>query len=493
MTVDAHRSSSRLPLAALDATDMLAALSRGEITAVGLLEEHLALLDSRGAEIGAVIAVAAERARAEAATVDARRAAGHPLGPLAGLPMTAKDAFDVAGLRTTVGRLSDAHTASNDAPAIARLRAADAIVFGKTNVPELLADHQSSNSDFGGTRNPWDPERTPGGSSGGSAAAVAAGFAAADLGSDQAGSIRKPAAWSGLFGHRPSVGIVSKRGHLPWPTDGLLEPPVSTVGPLARSARDLELLLGVIAGAAGPDARAWRLQLPPPRVERLGGTRVALWFDDDAAPLESASRSALEALAQRLEDAGCVISTVQDPPIAGASALALFQRLEAAEISRSLDDATWASVRRAAASADSTEAALAARRLTQSARSAWLDLEEQRRVAERWATLFERVDVVLAPAVSGVAPLHSDVPPDERRLVVDGVDLPAASTVSAWSRLTNLTRGPATVVPAGPEDGGVLPVGAQLLGAAFDDRTTVAVARLAQEAGVLDFAPPPRW
>lgn len=476
-------------LTGLDATGMLRLLANGAITAVELLDAHLDLLRGRGGDLAAVVDSDPEAARAAARAADRRRREGRPTGPLAGLPMTVKDSFDVAGLRTSHGRLSDAHLALEDAPAVARARAAGAVLYGKTNVPELLADYQSANADFGRTLNPWDAERTPGGSSGGSAVAVASGLAAIELGSDLSGSIRMPAAWTGVFGHRPSNGVVSKLGHLPWAVEGLIEPPLSVAGPLARSARDLALALRVLAGPARLEAVAWRLELPEPRVTRLAGTRVGLWLADEAAPVEEELRSGILRLAAALEEAGCIVEELASPPGSGREALELFDRMQLAEIAHSLPEAAWASALAAAAEAG----AVWAQGVTQPVRTTWRDWETQRAITAAWRGLFDGVDIVLAPAAQGAAPRHDERPIHERRLQVGGASHPASDVVSAWSRMAGLAMLPATVIPLGPGAESGLPLGAQLLGPYLEDRTPLRFAELLEAEGIIGFAAPPGW
>jgi amidase len=479
-------------LAAADGGRMLAELAAGAVTAAELLDRHLALIEGPGAALTAVVDVDRAGARAAAARVDARRAAGEPLGPLAGLPVTIKDAFDVRGLRTSHGRLSDSRTATVDAPLVRRLRAAGAIVVGKTNVPVYLSDHQAANADFGRTRNPFDPARTPGGSSGGAGAAVAAGLSVADVGSDLAGSLRVPCSWCGLFGHRPSNGIVSKLGHMPWPEGGLLEPMISAVGPMTRSAADAERFLDAIVGAEGLDAVAWRVELPPARVTTLREVRVAVWLDDPACLVDTETREAIRAFADALDRAGAAVEELADPPVSGQEALDLFVRLQAGEVVHGLDDEAYARSVRIAGSATGRAGAMA-RGHVQALRDALVDLEAQRTIAARWARVHERHHVVLCPATPRTAPPHSDIPNNVRTMPLDGVEVPAADQVNAWSRISSLGRGPATVVPLGAGATSGLPIGAQLLGRYLDDRTPLRVAALAEQAGLVGFAPPEGW
>lgn len=466
-------------------TAMLAAMATGEVSAVELTRAHLDAIAGPGAALNAVVVVDAEGALTAAARVDADRAAGRPLGRLAGLPVTVKDSVDAAGLPSSHGRAVDRRVADVDAPTVRRLRAEGCVVLGKTNVPEWLASMHSANGLFGATVNPWDPTRSSGGSSGGASAAVAAGLAVTDLGSDLAGSLRVPASWCGLFGHRPSNGAVSKLGNMPWPTGGLLEPLVSAIGPFARSAADTALVSEVLFGADGLDAAGWQLHLPPARVTRLADARVAVWTDDPDCPVDAETRAAVRGFADRLADAGAVVTELTAAPVGGAADLELFQRLQAAEVVHgfSADDLAAMAVRAEAGDA-------VAARYGQSVWSALRDLEAQRAATARWAAVFADVDVVLCPATSRVATSYTPELTAPEHVAVDGRRLPI-DTVSDWSRLSSLGRLPATVVPLGPGMRSGLPVGGQLLGAYLDDRTPLAVARLAEEAGLLRFVAPP--
>jgi amidase len=218
-------SSSDLDFAT--ATEVLEALDRGRLSAVELTRLALGRIERFNPRLNAVVTVLAESALARAAEVDAARRRGAELGPLAGLPITIKDTFEIAGVRTTAGfePLRD-HVPAGDAAAVARLREAGAILLGNTNVPPLAGDWQSDNPIYGRTTNPWSSAHTPGGSSGGSAAAVAAALGHLSLGSDIGGSIRIPAAWTGIYGHKPTLNVVPLRGHIP-PMPGATSPPAS--------------------------------------------------------------------------------------------------------------------------------------------------------------------------------------------------------------------------------------------------------------------------
>ena len=278
------------------ARDCLALLRKGEVSSVELVDSCIARIESLNPEINAVVATNYDRARVCARASDAARSRGEELGALHGLPMTIKDSFETAGLVTTSGapELRD-HIPRQDAVAVARVIDAGAIVLGKTNLPLYAGDWQSYNEVYGRSNNPWDLTRTVGGSSGGSAASIAAGFVPLEIGSDIAGSIRIPAGYCGVYGHKPTHGIVPVRGHIPGPPGTLGEPDLAVAGPLARSAADLRLALDVIAGPDDFSASGWRLELPPPRAEELKDFRVGVWLDDPLCPIETAVRAELEA------------------------------------------------------------------------------------------------------------------------------------------------------------------------------------------------------
>ena len=278
------------------------AVRTGQVSAVELLRAYLERVDRLNPAINAIVVDDRERALKDARAADRARAKGAKVGPLHGVPMTVKESFNIPGQPTTFGFPAFAgNVATTDAVAVARLRAAGAVIFGKTNVPMSLADFQSYNDVYGTTNNPWDLTRGAGGSSGGAAAALAAGLTGLEFGSDIGGSIRNPAAYNGVYGHKPTYGIVPKRGHT---LSELLvgEGPISVVGPLARSAEDLALALKV---TAGPDLEdGYRLRLPAPP-KSLAGLRVAVWLDQpDLAPVDDRVTGPIEDAARALERAG---------------------------------------------------------------------------------------------------------------------------------------------------------------------------------------------
>src|SRR5579871_1197489 len=234
----------------LDATGQLAALDAKRISALELLEASLSRCQAANPAINAVVAMDLERAMERARAIDDLRSRGETPGPLAGLPMTIKDTFDVDGLPASSGLDALRHGKRPDAVVAAHARQAGAVIWGKTNTPVLAGDFQTFNKLYGTTNNPWDLSRTPGGCSGGAAAALATGITALEIGSDIGGSLSHPANFCGVFSHKPTWGIVSQIGHVPPAPGWQSERDLNVVGPMARSARDLRLLLSVLE--AGP-------------------------------------------------------------------------------------------------------------------------------------------------------------------------------------------------------------------------------------------------
>ena len=287
-------------------TRQAAAVRASELSAVALLELYAARIERLNAAINAIVTLDLDRAARDAAAIDERLARGDNVGPLAGIPMTIKDAIEVAGMRSTGGavELRD-HIPSEDAPAVAALRAAGAVIVGKTNVPRWCnAEPETHNELFGTTNNPWDLGRGVGGSSGGSAAAVAAGLSSCDVGTDIGGSVRIPSHYCGTYALKPSFGVVPQLGYLSHVGAGRVGADMNVFGPIARSADDLALLLDVLARPNPEDALAWRMMLPAPRRSRLAEYRIGTWFDEPDLPVAAAYRAVLERAADRLPRGG---------------------------------------------------------------------------------------------------------------------------------------------------------------------------------------------
>ena len=452
-TADGSGTSSAEDVLDRSASEIAAALARGVVSAQSLCEAAIARIEARDVALNAVVVRDFERARRDAVRADAALARGER-APLLGVPMTVKESFDIAGLPTTWG-IPEARgaTARDDAVCITRLKRAGAVILGKTNVAAGLGDWQSSNDIYGRTVHPLDPTRTPGGSSGGSAAAVASNMVPLELGSDIGGSIRVPAALCGVYGHKPSYGLVPLRGHAEPGSNGAA-PELAVVGPIARSADDLALALDVLAGPDGDEAKAYQLKPPAPRVQELSGARILLLDAHPSAATAPELRTALASLGGRLEREGARVIDRSErlPDLAAAH--------------RSYVKLLVPLTTRAAPRAD--------RMLTV---YDWLELlDERERLRQQWRQLFGDFDAVIAPAFGTYAFPHVEEPSWQRRtLRIGDVETPYGQQL-AWPGVATLPGLPATAALIGRTAEG-LPLGAQVIGAMFEDWTTITVAK----------------
>ncbi len=459
------------------ATELLRMLGEREISSVELLDLLLVRNERLADSVNAVVTVDAERARAEAKAADEARMAGVPLGVLDGLPMTVKDALATAGMRSTGGavELRD-HVPDRDAEVVARVRAAGAVVFGKTNLPRWSGDAQAFNEIFGVTNNPWDLSRGPGGSSGGASAAVATGITPLEIGTDIGGSVRLPAHFAGVCGHKPTFGIVPQLGYVDHVSYGVGEADVNVVGPIARTVGDVELLLDLLVGPRADQASAWSLELPKPRAAARE-LRVGAWLDDPACPVSSAVSQVLEAAVGAVEADGVKVDRRARPSHSFEDVFDVGLPLISAATSPGRTEDEFADLQRVAADPGSDPThAMRARASTVSHRD-WILLTERREANRRsWAAFFEDHDVLLAPVSFVPAFEHQhEGTLYTRRMLVDGVDRPYAHVI-AWTSQFGYVYLPATVVPVGWTPGG-LPVGIQVVGPYLGDRTTLEFAR----------------
>jgi amidase len=475
------------------AGDQIKALADRKISSRELVDAAITRIEKLDPKINAVVVRDFERARSAAKAADEALAKGERR-PLLGLPMTVKESFAVAGLTTTRGDPRDQNwKAGVDGLAVQRLRAAGAVILGKTNVPLALADFQSYNDIYGATNNPWDLSRTPGGSSGGAAATLAAGFVPLELGSDIGGSLRVPAHFCGVYAHKPTLDLIPLRNSGPPDIPALPgRGDLAVYGPMSRSAADLALELDVVAG---PDEMAegvgYKLALPPPRHDKLADFRVLVLDEHPLCPTAASIRGALNGLADRLEKTGCRIvrGSPKLPDLARTSRI--YNELLAAVYSLDLTPQDRARIDAAARVLSPEDQSLAAYRLRgiSVGHPEWIRASRVRsRLRGGWLNLFEDVDVVLCPVTPTPAFPHDHSPKFARQIDVDGTRIPYDDQL-AWAGIATLNGLPATSAPIGRSDTG-LPIGIQIVGGYLQDRTTIAFAGMIErEFG--GFTPPP--
>jgi len=474
------------------ATALAAAIRRKEVSSRELLDLHLARIDALNGKLHAVVTLDIEGARRGAEQMDAAMARGEFKGALHGVPITIKDSYQTAGLKTTCGAPAwRDHVPAINADAVQRLVDAGAVIVGKTNTPIFAGDVQTFNELFGTTNNPWDIRRTPGGSSGGAATAVAVGMTPLELGSDLGGSIRTPAHFCGIYGHKASYGLISLRGHVPGPPGTLAAADLSVAGPLTRSVDDLGLLLDILAGPDQQQRVAWRLQLPKSRHEKLQDFRVALWLGESECPIDASVGSALESAANALRRAGVQVDEKPTLPFKLADAYRTYLRLLWPLLFAGMPDDTFdqhAARATTFAAADQSLTASFHRQATARHRD-WLRANEARaRYRAAMAEFFKHYDVLLMPVTPTAAFPHDHSPNMlERVITVNGQPRPYFDNFF-WISLATLCYLPATVTPIGQSQS--LPVGLQIVGPYLEDRTTIKFAALMEKI-VGGFKAPP--
>ena len=423
-----------------------AAIRSGNTTALAECDAAIARIEAGDGEINAVVVRDFNRARDQARAFDARVAAGDTSGVLLGVPMTVKESFDVAGLVSCWGFSEHADfVASEDAVAVQRLKAAGAVILGKTNVPVALADIQTNNPVYGRTRNPLNPDRVPGGSSGGAAAALAAGFVPIEIGSDIGGSIRTPAAFCGVWGHKPTYNALLSFGHNFPRTEGC-GVALNVIGPLARDADDLEALFEVMGGDV--------LARPAPRGP--GAWRILLLPEHPLAPAQASIKAAIHATGAAFAAAGATVDDASDllPDLVGQHMNYVRMLLTA--------------MARGAAPEGGTPMAL----------PDWFTLiDAQAKCRRDWSRLFGSYDAVIAPVWGTTAYPHDDTPLGERLLPLDGT-MTAAAAQLAYPGLATFPMLPATSVRIGTDPDGMT-IGVQVIADYNRDWTAIAVARAA--------------
>ncbi len=474
----------------------LAALIRArKVGSLELLELYIERAQRLNPSINAIICTdypgARKRARAADAALKRGKKSQGPLGPLHGVPMTVKESYDVVGMPTTWGFPPwKENRPPRNALAVQRLLDGGAVIFGKTNVPLFLADWQSYNAIYGTTNNPWDVKRTPGGSSGGSAAALAAGLTGLEAGSDIGASIRNPAHYCGVYGHKPTWHAVSPRGQAP---PGVLsETDIAVVGPLARSAEDLALALGVMAGPNLEEGVAWQLKLPHPKKKELRQFKVGLLLDAQNAAVDQDVQTLLGRLAGFLRQRKVKVDEQARPDVNLEEAHRLYNRLLLAAMSARQTDDDFRRNLEAARPLDAVASGLdvqRARAMTLSHRDWLLANEARHKMAVKWAEFFQHYDLLLCPVASSAAfPHDHEGEFVQRTIVVNDKRVPATAQVF-WAGYSGVVFLPSTAAPIGLTPAG-LPVGVQIIGPQFGDYTCIQFAKLL-EREYYRFVPPP--
>lgn len=474
-------------------SDLAKRIRSGTLSSRELVDVYLERIESHGASINAVVTLDADGARKAADQCDEQTRNGESSGPLHGVPMTIKDAYEVAGMRTTAGAPSLAeHVPARDSNAVARLRAAGAVILGKTNVPMLSGDWQSFNDVFGQTNNPYGLDRTPGGSSGGAGAALAAGLTGGDIGSDIGGSIRIPAHFCGLFGLKTSFGLISKRGHIP-PMPGYEgESPLAVAGPLGRSADDLELLFDILAGVRDgvtADGQA----IAAPRSADGNQLRVGVWPDDPFSPVDTAVSNAVQTAATALADEGCVVETQAGFPVDFAESAAVYEMLLGAVMGAGYPEHVRERLIDRAKDLDPEDVsheALQARGVSLT-HGGLQDLDARvEGLKGTWSDYFSRYDALICPVTQSVAVAHDHQTNfHKRRIKIQGQERPYMDLLH-WVGPATLAHLPAATAPISHDENG-LPIGVQIIGPDLEDRTPIAVARTLERA-IGGFKPPRR-
>ena len=471
------------------ATAMLAALRAGSISSRELTDLHIARIEAHDGALNSIPVHTFERARAMADAADARRADGED-APLLGLPMTLKESTLAAGLPQSAGLPPFAeHRPAADGPIATRVFDAGCTLLGKTNIPVALGDWQADSPVYGRTNNPWDTSRSPGGSTGGGGAALAAGLTPLEVGSDIGGSIRVPATYCGVFGHRPTESAIPRAGAFPMADLPNGPSQMGVQGPLARCVDDLELLFDVLAGAEEEERIGWKLELPPPRARAAADFRVAVLPSLPEVPVSRAMRDALARTCDALSNAGARVEEVA-LPVDWQQTFADYVRI--LNVMTTIGQPAEERAARAAALRESGDpvAAAMADGLTMGAGDYIVTAGARAGARLAWRDFFERHDVLLAPMTPDVAFPHKPEPFDSRTLEIDGVTVPYFTNI-AFASLAIFPGLPATAFPTGVSEAG-LPTGLQAIGPYLEDRTPLAFARALEGLGSA-FAPPPGY
>ena len=467
--------ASELTFASL--TQAAEAIRDGKITSLELTEHIIQRIERHNPPLNAIVTFTKTEAIAQAKAADEALARGDVLGPLHGVPITIKDCFEVAGVRTTAGakRLSD-HVPEEDAATVSRLRKAGAVILGKTNVPIYAGDWQSYNEIFGTTNNPWNLGMTPGGSTGGGAAAVASGLSYLSLGSDIGGSIRIPSTFCGLYGHKPTLNILPYRGHIPRRHTPLL----TVAGPIARSPEDLKLALAVMGGPDSEEAKAYSWALPPSRRESLSEYRIGYVLDHPSCPLCGEVREAVQGAVEKLEGKVSALDEGWPPGVDPVKQYSTYRFLIASVYASFLKDEEFDELRERAKDQDGSHEAFVALAWTAPHKFRQRALAERMEAREAWQRYFETYDAFLLPASFTTAFPHDHSTPQWHREIPTSEGPRPYEDLYFWITFATFTGLPATIAPIGASSSG-LPIGIQIIGPYMEDATSIDFATMTKE------------
>ena len=452
-----------------------------EISSLELTQHYIERIEKYDEDINSVIVKTFDEAILAATEADEAISRKQELNILHGVPMTIKESYNIEGQSTTWG-IPDfkGNVAKEDGLAVKRFKKSGAHFLGKTNVPLNLADFQSYNDIYGTTGNPWDVKTTPGGSSGGSAAALAAGFTSLEAGSDIGGSIRNPAHYCGVFGHKPSHAIIPSSGHELIPN--VPEPDLSVCGPLARSAKDLEIALDIMAGPIERESRGWQLNLPESRRSNLKDFKVAIWSNDEIAPVSKEIAERCEEVGKNLESVGVNVSYAAKPDHDFLKSEINYQLLLQSVMQSGMSEEEFKKIEEIANNLEpddfSVEAILA--RGTVLSHRNWIRqnyAREQTKIS--WENFFNKWDILICPQLATTAIEHDHRKISDRTIMVDNQEQRYFQQIF-WPGLAVNAHLPSTVFPTGLSRDG-MPIGLQAIGGAYEDKTTIKFAELYEQ------------
>ncbi len=464
-----------------------------KISAPELLQACLDQYAKHNDSINAVIVTKIDDAKKAAATAEKRLKHGTPLSLFDGVPMTMKESFDWAGTPSTWGDpdLKD-NFPKADAVAAQHMMAAGAVAYGKTNVPFHLSDWQSFNAIYGTTNNPWDLTRTPGGSSGGAAAALATGMSALEIGSDIGASIRNPAHYCGVYGHKPTYGVVPYRGHLMPGSVAISD--ITVAGPMARSARDLSAMMNILAGSEGIEARGLQVNLPKATQKSFKDFRVAIKLDSPVSEVDASLKDLLQKLGSFLQKKAKRLSWEAAPNFSDEEAYENYITLLRATATKRMNAEeveVYAAQARALDANDKSYVAMMTRAFGLS-HSDWLKANERRhQMALAWDQFFGDWDVLLCPTAASAAWPHDQKGERHERFIPVNGKMVSTIDQRFWAGYSCNFFLPSTVAPIGLTKEG-LPCGVQIITRAYGDYTALRFAELL-EREYCGFAPPPGY